>query len=144
MQAGRALVPFTHVAAPIVAPPLAAPPIAAPPIVVLRTAAAPIAEPMCAVAWVPLPSAPPPTVQPQPPTTTGRADITQIRPAIELALRRFRHPRRFSHERPRRESAGPASRPRESTASVLSRKDRVIAPSLACRQPPRICIVHGT
>jgi hypothetical protein len=86
MQAGRALVPFTHVAAPIVAPPLAAPPIAAPPIVVLRTAAAPIAEPMCAVAWVPLPSAPPPTVQPQLPTTTGHVDITRIRPAIELAL----------------------------------------------------------
>ena len=83
MQAGLALVPFTHVAAaPIVAPPLAALPIVAPPIVAPRTAAAP----MCAVAWVPLPSAPPPTVQPQLPTTTGHVDITRIRPAIELAL----------------------------------------------------------
>ena len=83
MQAGLALVPFTHVGAPIVAPPLVAPPIAALPIV-----APPIAGPMCAVAWVPLPSAPPPTAQPQLPTTTRHVDITHIRPAIELALRR--------------------------------------------------------
>ena len=83
MRAGRARVPFTHVGASIVALPLAAPPIAAPRTVAPRT----VAEPMCAVAWAPLPLAPPPTVQPQPPTTMGHADITQIRPATELALR---------------------------------------------------------